>query len=54
MMLRKAARDKKHVAAEVKLFPGASYKKFNIIKVEGLEQKNFSYITPFVDWINSF
>ena len=53
-MLWKAVRGKKHIAAEVKLFPWASYKKFNIIKVEGLEQKNFSYITPFVDWINSF
>ena len=53
-MLWKAARGKKHIAAKVKLFPGAFYKKFNITKVEGLEQKNVSYITPFVDWINSF
>ena len=54
MMLRKAARDKKHVAAEVKLFSGASYKKVNRSKVVGLDQKNVSYITPFIDWTNGF
>ena len=47
-MLRKAARGKKHVAAEVKLFSGASYKKVNRSKVVGLDQKNVSYITPFL------
>ena len=53
-MLRKAARGKKHVAAEVKLFSGVSYKKVKRSKCVGLDQKNVSYIIPFVDWINSF
>ena len=54
MKLRKAARGKKHVAAEAKLFSGVSYKKVNRSKVEGLYQKNVSYITPFIDWTNCF
>ena len=53
-MLRKAARGKKHVAAIVKLFSGLSYKKVNRSKVVGLDQKNVSYITPLVDYTNSF
>ena len=53
-MLRKAARGKKHVATEVKLISGASYKKVNRSKVVGLDQKNVSYITPLVDYTNSF
>ena len=53
-MLRKATRGKKHVAAEVKLFSRASYKKVNKSKVVGLDQKNVSYITPFIDWTNGF
>ena len=53
-MLSKAARGKKHVAAEVKLISGASYKKVNRSKVVGLDQKNVSYITPFIDWTNGF
>ena len=53
-MLRKDARGKKHVAAEVKLFSRASYKKVNRSKVVGLDQKNVSYITPFIDWTNGF
>ena len=54
MMLRKAARGKKHVAAEVKLFSGGSYKKVKRSKCVGLDQKNVSYITPFIDWTNGF
>ena len=53
-MLRKVARGKKHVAAQVKLFSVASYKKVNRSKVVGLDQKNVSYITPFIDWTNGF
>ena len=53
-MLSKVARGKKHVASEVKLFSWASYKKVNGSKVVDLDQKNVSYITPFIDWTNGF
>ena len=52
MKLRKAARGKKHVAAEAKLFSGVSYKKVNRSKVLGFNQKNVSYITPFTPMVS--